>query len=533
MMRVLRRDEEPTGWLGLEWLISIGGRVEISLPPVGGSGDAVDSLADLEAQLGTFTPPNYGTILEPDWSTLDRRMLHIESRAPLRPPVTFDWILAAYLRSKAPQGLAPYQTLAGLEKKFKISLARIAALQDLLRRHPPPHGSLPVWYDPKAWIDVRVNNLHIRDILPGTATPSQPGRLRAVLLHALQEAVPELALLRLSEADSAAWEEVEASLKIFSNSAQSEYWTACLLLPPGEAWRKHILTRVTPLTQSAYVTFSASNTFVEAPLAQCDALVLKRVFRSLGLAPWELCRVLAEAFQRAWDGAFVQFRLGTELRSEDGRSRFRNVDPESAEAELIVGTDLLTLLRVRRMSRLVSLAFGHGGERPVTIVVEAPRIPPRHLHELTRAAGPTALQLIVLPVSQTQFPGQHLVLGPFPAKWLENRCGALDRPRIRADLEESFTRLAVTEGVRLFFLAKPGQAPFGLYFLCRDSAASSAAILALHDEAYLGTLQERLGFRPAHFLSSNLPPECVELLGPEGLRKYSNPSAQGTAVPNR
>jgi hypothetical protein len=91
----------------------------------------------------------------------------------------------------------------------------------------------------------------------------------------------------------------------------------------------------------------------------------------------------------------------------------------------------------------------------------------------------------------------------------------------------------VTEGVRLFFLAKPGQAPFGLYFLCRDSAASSAAILALHDEAYLGTLQERLGFRPAHFLSSNLPPECVELLGPEGLRKYSNPSAQGAAVPNR
>ena len=48
MMRVLRRDEEPTGWLGLEWLISIGGRVEISLPPVGGSGDAVDSLARSE-----------------------------------------------------------------------------------------------------------------------------------------------------------------------------------------------------------------------------------------------------------------------------------------------------------------------------------------------------------------------------------------------------------------------------------------------------------------------------------------------------
>ena len=90
------------------------------------------------------------------------------------------------------------------------------------------------------------------------------------------------------------------------------------------------------------------------------------------------------------------------------------------------------------------------------------------------------------------------------------------------------------EGVRLMPIAQNnGRPPFAIYYYCRNKkAAKRVAEMFLHlDRGYVDLINGMLGYRPSFIFSTDLLPECVELLGPAELQKFATPSGDGAAAP--
>ena len=192
-----------------------------------------------------------------------------------------------------------------------------------------------------------------------------------------------------------------------------------LLLPPGP-WIVQLLTREIAMGPSTYVTVCETDSFIETSLHPFDTKVLKALWLTLGIEIWRFCYMIAEALHQAWK-VHVHLRLSTEVHGQ-GRGQITFVDPASPQSNFVLGINLHSLMNITRTNRLVRLCLGTGLQRPIEVIIEVPPIPRVALSRLIDKLGPTPLIAIPLPLTgdfAAGVPpeaGQHLVLGPLPAR---------------------------------------------------------------------------------------------------------------------
>lgn len=413
-----------------------------------------------------------------------------------------------------------------------LSPARVASLAALLHQSPLSPLPLPSWVQPGICLAVRINGLGIDDLLPpghqsGGGQHPHPHILSKMFLTKLCNAVPELETCRLDEKDPTEYSDMVSSLQISTgDNPACRSIVIRVILPRGDNWRYRLLAGVPRLSPASYITLDTNQSLMEVPLHERDSDLLKALAVASGTDDHTFCIMLATAFSPALGGGFVQVRFSVEASRARGRPHLVDHGPRSPQSQIVLGTPALQLLAARRRSRLARLALGVGTVTPVSILVELPEIPSAVLQGLLKAATPAAIIPLAhaSPLLSSATVPPPLVLGPLNRKWLsETLCGLgrdEEREKLRSIAQQFDVRDPSAHHISCIcgrFLGRPGSLPFA--FMINSSSVSSLRDLIQHLLSEEGSheVERILGLKPPCIFVANAPPECLDLLGAQGM----------------
>ena len=181
------------------------------------------------------------------------------------------------------------------------------------------------------------------------------------------------------------------------------------------------------------------------------------------------------------------------------------------------------LLRRRSTSELLEL--GIGDQRPVHLLVQVPPIPRGYLRALIEDAGGAPVRLLL--GTDMSYVRLNLVLGPLPRNWhgpFQDRDKAL---RSGAHKAQVLSRALGTEAL---LIAQQGRQAFALFMPFPPGGAAQAIPHLLSSDVLASIALPALGVDLGLF-DTDLPPECLEILGDKPIRDALHPYRASLAQP--
>ena len=430
----------------------------------------------------------------------------------------------------------------------EISPARILALRALahtkavmLRANP-----LAPWIGQEPLVGVR-----FCDVQPGLA-----GWSGGSMAEARQLIIGEL--MRIDGLGAAAtfdWQTIKGTIRIegeLSGTSASNVWTVLAVIPQGP-WIPDLLTGTIALTTGAYAVPAPNATYIEVALDSRTTLVLKGLWRLLGLDSTLFRGLLRHALGQKLGAEMIGVRVTTSAFSHggEGKKGKTTFPPDHSDSKIVFGVEATLLLQAGRIGPTLALGLGCYPTYPITIQIPCPETPGYALHAMRSTPDCTAIRYRVpgaLPTTRdvvmgyvgvgvdiTQT-GAHL-----PAGWISDRLVNSQAHKSWALqlLRQAFQReVGATTMIPVGRLKKGGGDPAYLFvmFPTVDAAAKYCALLDA------STLPPGLKDMLSSFLGENgrlatfcayIPPEAIESCNEKDVVHLFKAGLTGAAVINQ
>ena len=337
------------------------------------------------------------------------------------------------LKTAARQLLAPIrpQNWAELTDPIygEISPARILALRYVVHVHQAELQAIPLasWTSSSNLLGIRFCEVN----------PSMAGWTGGSMAEAKQLIVGELVRIDgLRAAANYDWQTIKTSIKIdgeLSATGATVRWGVQVLVPQGP-WTQGLLTGAIALMAGAYAVPLPHSTYVEVTLDPRTTLILKGLWRLLGLDGALFRGLIRYALGRALEADMIGVRVTTSAYSHGGegkKGKCTFFPADHSDSKIVIGVEATKLLQAGRIESSLMLQLGYAATFPVTIETPCPDTPGYALRAMlctkdqtivryrTTGAQPTTRDIVLgyvgveVDIAQT---GAHL-----PAGWLSSK----------------------------------------------------------------------------------------------------------------
>ena len=463
--------------------------------------------------------PVQGCVLGPnlDWTALDLAYSALQEGPAPPDPLSDEQRLAQ--RPFASVTLTQMDLLRALPEKFaprlNISAVRVAALQCAGAKPVGDTGGIPTWVQQDRFIEVRLNLIEVNSLIDGGNPQDLYSRMQEAIRRELERACPELAL-------ALDWSLFRQECRIdMDNKSPGKFVGAVFVLPVG-AWIGGLLRGHLAVTPLSYLTVQPRQGFCEVMLEKEDSQMLRAIGLSVRHSEKRYCEMLNWAFRVAYDTEFVTTRFVTAKVTIGGKGKQRkttHLEPNSPDAELAVGIDVMSVIVKSRHASKICLSLGCQGETPVQVIIGCLRCPRRSLYEMVDvSAQPFRLRTVGGMVDSV-----ILVYGPLVKGALSEARTACQRTEARERLKRLGRELIQAQDISFLnhYRAKPG-GPVCLYLEFSSVRAAQdyvdAGDAGTLPPAFLSLVQPFIHEEAATF-SCWAPAEALEVLKDTDLLK--------------
>jgi len=413
-----------------------------------------------------------------------------------------------------------------------ITPARILALVAILSRGAIPRQVLPAWITSNSLLSIRLNGLRLDDLVPpatpiGSCYQDQQKMVSDGVFSLLIARLRDLPLRLPNGQLTQNGVLVKKYIRVEMNLATTQHVDVTVVLP-NHANTIDLLNGGITFTPESYATLCPAVGFVEVPMDRHDSAVLDALGELLGLSAASKRLLIASSLSHHL-GTYVHVRY-TSCAPLDGRPtkeprkgpRTEHFDPgpASPKSELMIGIDLVWLLKACRDRVEIPLTIGCQELRPVAIGIRVPMIQTASYRALANGMLKST-PLKVVPINKAPNPPlvhSGIIIGPLPRDWTSKANPGRDRA-----LDSELQMMMCRSLVELPLVERADFAGRGTPYALMVDAGNprNAQHLVQHfSQTFIPTLSVLFDTDQfSHVLVTGLPPECLDQLNEKHLKE--------------